>query len=100
MPKKKAKKATKPGQLPLQPLYRDAEGEIRFRENKFVRYMLNELRDHGIGLNELSNLQFDDDDWDQLMQLIGYSLDGYGDLSQTTPARLARATKKARKLEL
>lgn len=67
---------------PIQPLEKDAEGILRFKENKIVRYLL----DHGsIDLNKIADLacagKFSVDDQRQFAQLIGYSLSGYAELS-------------------
>lgn len=58
---------------------------VRFKCNRIVRWMLDVLGTKGITLNTLA-LTFkttgsDKDDYQQLMQLIGYSVSGYGDLS-------------------
>ena len=50
------------------------------------------LQNEGIGLNELAVMfnrtGSDRDDWQQLMQLLGYSVSGYGDLSSHDPTVL------------
>lgn len=62
---------------PIQPLYVDESGVVRFRENRIVRLLL----DTGpFTLNSLSRLGFLREDWAQFYQLIGYSLDGLGDV--------------------
>jgi hypothetical protein len=79
---------------PMQPLYRDKRGVVRFRANAIVVYLL----DHGgIDLNELAMLDFTDSDREQFAQLIGYSLDGFSKLSyvsdqtyETAAAQVAR----------
>lgn len=69
---------------PIQPLEKDAQGVLRFKENILIRALLDHGRATGLGLNELA-LKFNKpehvDDWQQLAQLIGYSLSGYGELS-------------------
>ena len=65
---------------PIQPL-ENINGMIRFKENKIVRYLLD---NGGIDLNKLAVMDFDDNDREQLSQLIGYSLSGYGDLSHVS----------------
>jgi len=62
---------------PIQPLVR-VDGIIRFKENKIVRYLLD---NGGIDLNKLAVLGFDQGDHEQFAQLIGYSLGGFADLS-------------------
>lgn len=81
---------------PIQPLAKDAKGVLRFKENALVSALLEHWRATGFGLNELA-LKFctqeHADDWQQLAQLIGYSLSGYGELSYVSDdARCAAAT--------
>ena len=66
---------------PIQPLYTDEHGTLRFKANAIVRYLLD---NGGIDLNALAELDFSDDDRMQFAQLIGYSLCGFGDLSYTS----------------
>lgn len=66
---------------PIQPLYKDEEGTIRFKENEIITYLL----DKGvIDLNNLVNLDFQQSDWEQLYQLIGYSLSSYSTLTKVS----------------
>lgn len=63
---------------PIQPLYDDSGGKRRFRRNEIVRYLL----DKGpFDMNVLTTLAFSDEDRVQFAQLIGYSLNGFGELS-------------------
>jgi hypothetical protein len=66
---------------PIQPLEKDSQGVLRFKENKIVSHLLEVGRRHGCGLNELATMEFSQEDREQFWQLIGYSLSGYGDLS-------------------
>lgn len=77
--------------LPLQPLYRDADGVVRFRENAVVRFLLDWASARGMGLNELALMPFDAADREQFAQLVGYSLSGFGELSYVTDETYARA---------
>jgi hypothetical protein len=63
---------------PMQRLYRDDEGTVRFRVNPIVRHLLDF---GGYDLNKLAAMGFDHEDWQQFMQLIGYSVSGYMDLN-------------------
>jgi hypothetical protein len=63
---------------PIQPIEKDDKGILRFKENKMVVYL---LYHGGIDLNKLAVLNFSNEDRQQFAQLIGYSLDGYGELS-------------------
>lgn len=56
---------------PMQPVETDASGVLRFRENKIVRYLLD---NGGIDLNDLARIEFPREDRDQFAQLIGYSV--------------------------
>lgn len=66
---------------PVQEVVIDEEGRPRFVENRLVRHLAD-----AYGLNELT-ARFRDrtgehrEDWEQLAQLIGYSVQGFGDLS-------------------
>jgi hypothetical protein len=68
---------------PMQPIELDSHGVYRFRENEIVSYL---IRNSNLGLNELVILHhqrpFHVKDWEQLLQLIGYSVSGYGDYLQ------------------
>jgi hypothetical protein len=67
----------------MQPLVRDPitrdddRGQIR-KENKLVHFLVEEYKG---GLNKLSRIPCDPEDYEQLMQLIGYSICGYTELS-------------------
>ena len=86
---------------PIQPLCFDKHDVLRFKENKIVSYMLDAgKRGEKFDLNTLACLDFTDDDREQLAQLIGYSFDGWGDLSYVsdeTWKRAARARSKVKK---
>ena len=66
---------------PIQQIFKDSHGTLRFRENKIVQYLLD---NGGIDLNRLGVTDFDNDDREQFAQLIGYSLSGFADLSYVT----------------
>lgn len=71
---------------PQQPLERDSRRTIRFKENAIVRYMADT-----VGLNNLARQGFSEEDWRQLAQLIGYSIDGYCTLSYVDRAAKTKA---------
>jgi hypothetical protein len=78
---------------PIQPLYRDLHGTIRFRQNDIVRFLL----DQGpFDLNALATMPFTDADHEQLAMLIGYSLSGFGELSYVSNVTYERAEAAAR----
>lgn len=63
---------------PIQPLYTDGSGVVRFKPNQIVRYLLD---NGGITMNDLALEEFSAEDRMQFAQLIGYSLSGFGTLS-------------------
>ena len=63
---------------PQQPTIQDDRGVLRFKQNAIVRFLL----DAGpYDMNALAMMTFPDADRAQFAQLIGYSVDGYSDLS-------------------
>ena len=56
---------------PMQPIEIDTQGIMRFRANKIVQYLLD---NGGIDLNHLARIDFPQEDCDQFIQLIGYSV--------------------------
>lgn len=73
---------------PDQPIYLDSDGTPRFRENKIVSFL---LRAGSFDLNQISQMPWDKEDYTHLMQLIGYSTSGYGELSTSPEDRVVRA---------
>lgn len=71
---------------PIQPIFLDRHGVMRFKDNKIVRYLLDYASARGCSLNELACMEFSDDDRRQLAQLIGYSVGGFSDLSYVSDA--------------
>lgn len=70
---------------PMQPIAPDQHGRLRFKENRLVSYLACER------LNELAAVEACDEDRQQLAQLIGYSLDGWGTLSYVSDEAYAKA---------
>ena len=66
---------------PIQPLYTDEHGVVRFKENAIVRQLLDFASERGMSLNEIARMPFSREDRVQFAQLIGYSLYGFGTLS-------------------
>ena len=63
---------------PMQPLEKDAGGVVRFKMNPIIRFLL----DAGpFDMNSLAMMPWSDEDREQLAQLIGYSVSGFGELS-------------------
>ena len=72
---------------PMQPVEM-VEDVARFKENKIVRFLLDTSKNT---LNDLACMPFDNEDWEQLYQLIGYSVSGFGDLSRVSEELVAKA---------
>jgi hypothetical protein len=69
---------------PMQPIVRDHKSVIRFQANAIVRHLLDVATEAGVcDMNQIADLQFALEDREQFLQLIGYSLDGFADLSYT-----------------
>ncbi len=81
---------------PMQPLWQDDNGTIRFKGNMVVMYLLGAVEEDAIDMNNLATMGFSDEDMAQFAQLIGYTVSGYGDLSYAK--RVKKADKKAAKL--
>jgi len=77
---------------PIQPVVTDANGTMRFKENKIVRYLLDA---GGIDMNKLAIMPFDQNDREQFAQLIGYSLSGFSELSYASDVVVEAADKMA-----
>lgn len=78
---------------PIQPLFREPNGVLRFKENAIVRHLLDFGKEHGCGMNELAAMPFLREDRVQFAQLIGYSLGGFGELSYVRDDDYAAADK-------
>jgi hypothetical protein len=65
---------------PIQPLSLDEHNVVRFKKNAIVDFLLEYSSARGCSLNELAAMPFSKEDRQQLAQLIGYSLSGYGEL--------------------
>ena len=71
---------------PMQPLEKDRHGTIRFKRNAIVDFLAKNK------LNELAEMDFNNEDWEQLAQLIGYSLNGFSDLSYVNDETIETAS--------
>lgn len=81
---------------PMQPLEHDGS-QMRFRDNKIVRTIFDLGK---LDMNDLRRLHeitpFPQTDWEQFYQLIGYSLNGYAELSLVSDESLAEANEAAK----
>lgn len=84
---------------PMQDMFKDDDGRIRFKPNNIVRTMLNLLESKGLGMNNLCMMEFPQEDWEQFFQIIGYSVSAYGGLSMISKKSGHKADKKAYKME-
>ncbi len=94
----------------MQPVYKDENGTLRFKENKIVRYMLDhginlidaryneKFGRNGLSLNKLAMYDFPQEDWEQFYQLIGYSISGYHELSKVSDESCEEASRLAKEL--
>lgn len=78
---------------PIQPLYLDEYGTIRFKANKIVEFLLD---NGGIDMNKLARVGFSQEDRVQFAQLIGYSLGGFSSLSYVDDETYYAAEKVAK----
>ncbi len=83
-------------QFPMQPLVM-AGNVLRFKENRIVSALLDVAGEHGLDLNAIACMDFEPWERQQLSQLIGYSVSGYGELSYVDDEALAKADKAAEK---
>lgn len=83
---------------PMQPVVIAADGCARFKENKIVRDLLELASKHGMDLNQICIKGYEPDDYAQLMELIGYSVSGYGDLDRSRRDHVRRADRDAERL--
>ncbi len=86
---------------PMQPIVVDGE-VTRFRSNRVVAFLMETARHRGTGLSELAGIadamQVPPEDWEQFIQLLGYSVSGYCDLSTVSEESKDAAWKAAEKL--
>lgn len=66
---------------PNQPLGLDKHGVLRFKSNAIVKEVLDFASSKGFDMNTIAAHVHSDDDRRQFAQLIGYSLNGYSELS-------------------
>lgn len=83
--------------FPIQPVAEDGTGVLRFVKNELVSALLDHGQATGFGLNDLAK-KFNKPEhaphWQQLAQLIGYSMNGYGELDAHNMRALRRAVRR------
>lgn len=62
---------------PIQKIYTSDTKVVRFQPNEIVRHILDK---QDINLNDISSLDFNNEDRSQFAQLIGYSVSGWSEL--------------------
>lgn len=86
---------------PVQPLLEDEKGVLRFKRNKIIDWLFSTGK---LDLNQVALLtargQFPKEDEEQLAQLLGYSLSGFGDLSYVSEETYQRAEAQLKKEDL
>lgn len=84
---------------PMQPMYLDEHGRVRFVANRIVQEVLNNSSRHGYDLNAIAMTEmFTDAERMQFAQLIGYSVSGWGTLSYVSEEAYKLAQEEADKL--
>lgn len=84
---------------PIQPVVKAKGDTARFKANQIVRYLIDLTREKGIcDMNMLAILPFNKDDRQQFAQLIGYTVEGYGELPYHSEEVYAIASAEANKL--
>lgn len=83
--------------LPMQPIEIDARGTPRFVANGIVREMLDRSLDD---MNTLAMLKMPKGHRAQFAQLIGYSVDGFAELSYATGQQVAAADEEAEAVKI
>ncbi len=77
---------------PMQPVVLADDNVVRFKKNALVKFLLDFASGKGMGMNELHAIPgISKEDWNQFVQLIGYSVSGFGDLSYADPEMVALA---------
>lgn len=74
---------------PMQPIVWAKDGVIRFKANKIIKHLLTSRQP--LDLNVIATMGFPREDEEQLAQLMGYSVSGFGDLSYVRRTTVAKA---------
>lgn len=76
---------------PMQPLVRYPDGALRFQENQIVKFLLEQ---GPFDMNLIGEMDFCQADREQFAQLIGYTLQGFGQLPYVSDATWDKADKQ------
>lgn len=71
------------------------DGEPRFKKNAIVEFL---LRAGPFDMNQLAMMPWEDEDREQLAQLIGYGISGFGELPYVGAKTYSKAVAEAEKL--
>jgi len=74
----------------MQPIIKDVHGRSRFKENLIVSTL---LENSSLDMNSIKMTKFSDEDRTQFAQLIGYSVDGFSELSYVSDEDVDNAYK-------
>jgi len=96
---------------PMQPVVRDKNGDLRFRENAIIRHIVDHAGDvvhpgapaidpdtgrpyhqGALDLGKLMAMDFPQEDREQFAQLMGYSIAGYHELDYVSDESAAQAS--------
>ena len=72
----------------LQPIIKAKDGVIRFKGNAIIIWLLESGK---LDLNQIAAMDFPKADEEQLAQLLGYSVSGFGDLSYASKKAIQAA---------
>ena len=81
---------------PMQPLFKDQHGTIRFKPNAIIGYLFDTGK---LNLNEIVCMPFEAGDHEQIAQLLGYSVCGFADLSFVRDETYEKAWIESEKLK-
>ena len=102
---------------PMQPVVKDEDGVLRFRENAIIRHIVDHAGDvvhpgaptidpdtgqpfhqGRLDLGKLMTMDFMQEDREQFAQLMGYSITGYHELSYVSDESAAQASALAHEI--
>lgn len=79
----------------MQPIILDKHKTARFKANAIIEYLFETRK---LDLNEIACMPFKVEDREQIAQLLGYSVSGFGDLSYARKSTIEKADDQVEKL--
>lgn len=76
----------------MQPLVSDSAGDVRFKKNLIVDFL---LLKGGYDMNDINDIEFPVEDREQFLQLIGYSVGGFSEITYVRAATVDLADRLA-----